>query len=410
MKPKTMRAIDWYAGIPLCYVLAGLKLLTGLFSSASKNNREVRIILVMKFFGMGSIILTAPAIAALREKFPGATIHYLTFAQNRGIVEMLSLGDKYHFIETSGVLPFARSTIKSIWLLRRARVDLGFDFEFFAKFPLIVACFAGVRKNAGFSLTSEPWRNILLDYSGYYNHYWHVKDIFLSLVYLAATGDNYYLDFGMYATRFGGPRKAVPQASRERVTARLAKAGLSGKALALINPHASKELTQELRRWPEVRYAQLCERMLKAYPGRFIVFTGTKDQVPQVEHIRALIAQKLRERTINFAGQTSIEELAALCEDADVFVTTDSGPMHVGALVDAHTVALFSADTPVLYAPLASRVRIICPHLYCIPSYTVYTGKEPIVQENRAAQLISVDEVYAAFASLFHEGLSSVGT
>jgi ADP-heptose:LPS heptosyltransferase len=36
----------------------------------------------MKFFGMGSIVVASPALAALRDQFPGARMHFVTFKSN----------------------------------------------------------------------------------------------------------------------------------------------------------------------------------------------------------------------------------------------------------------------------------------------------------------------------------------
>src|SRR2546425_264192 len=109
MTPETMRAIDWYAGVPLCYLLVIVKRLGALF--ARRKERAVRSVLLMKFFGMGSIALTAPSVAAVRAQFPQARIHYLTFAQNREIIELLRLADEVHCIDTRSFISFVRSTL-----------------------------------------------------------------------------------------------------------------------------------------------------------------------------------------------------------------------------------------------------------------------------------------------------------
>src|SRR5206468_9639432 len=79
------------------------------------------------------------------------------------------------------------------------------------------------------------------------------------------------------------------------------------------------------------------------------------------------------------AGDISLRELLVLFAETKLFVSNDSGPMHLACLVDAPIVGLFFADSPVLFAPLGSRVRSVAPALYSIPLFSVYNGKDVAV-------------------------------
>src|SRR5262249_39100103 len=74
-----MRAVDRFVGIPLCH-------LTGLALPPSSPT-PIRRILVIKFFGIGSIILITPALAILRAAFPEVIIDMLTFHSQSGLAE-----------------------------------------------------------------------------------------------------------------------------------------------------------------------------------------------------------------------------------------------------------------------------------------------------------------------------------
>ena len=115
-----------------------------------------------------------------------------------------------------GALGLVLAALAVAAALRRAGCDLAIDLEFFAKFPLVLASMAGIPRKAGFYLTSESWRRELLDVTGFYNAYFHTSDIFLSLVYLCATGDYYYLRFGEWARQFSYPRIAPTDRRRSR--------------------------------------------------------------------------------------------------------------------------------------------------------------------------------------------------
>src|SRR6185295_2303855 len=202
MDVELMRRLDRLLGDAACSVLATAHRIRKPFTAV----RPIRKIAVMKFFGMGSIIVASRSLAALRDSYPGAEIHFVTFRSNQAILDILAMTDHDHFVDPSTPQAFLKTTLEVAAALRRARCDLVLDLEFFAKFPLVLASLAGIPKKAGFYLTSETWRSELLDYAGQYNQYFHTSDIFLSLVYLCATSDHYYLGFGEWMARYKYPR------------------------------------------------------------------------------------------------------------------------------------------------------------------------------------------------------------
>ena len=405
MHMKTMRVIDRFAGAMICSgVAAWVVVWRWLWPRAPWHPAqapEVRSVLVIKCLGIGSIVLTMPTLAAIRTQFPNAKIHYLSFANNRKVLELLSDIDERHFIDTSSLWAFARTLVREIAALRRANIDIAFDLEFFAKFPLLVAFLSGARYCAGFALTLEPWRSALLDVSGYYNHYRHVKDIFLSLVYRVATNDPYYEGFEAFAACFGDPCADAGDEARATLAAKLPEwlSASASEPLFVINPNAGKELATAIRRWPVDRFAALATRLIRERGGR-VVFTGAPAERDYVESIMRLLPEDVRASVLNSAGMLSLCELLALCEKASVFVTTDSGPMHLAALTNVPIVGLFFADTPTLYGPLATRVRNIFPDRYCLPAYTVYTGKASFLTDDRIPAATPVQPVFDATLAL----------
>ncbi len=396
MDVKLMRRIDALAGNLLCSALAGAKELSRPFV---RPRGEVRKIVVMKFFGMGSIVVASPALAALRDQFPQAELHFVTFRSNQALLEMLGLTDRQHYIDPSTPASFTRTTLSVLRALRAARCDLAVDLEFFAKFPLTLASLAGIPVKAGFYLQSEAWRRSLLDVSGIYNHYFHTRDIFLSLPYLIATGDHYFLDFQAWTERYRYPRLDPSEVERAALRKKLAPRVGSGDELVVINPNTSPDLAPEARKWPEERYAELADRLLRERPRARVAFIGAGSEKVYVERV---VGRVKSPRAFSTAGELSLRELLVLFAESSLVVSNDSGPMHLACLVDAPTVGLFFADSPTLFAPIGSRVRAVVPALYSIPLFTVYNGKDITVGRpareitNAAACTVSVDEVMTA--------------
>src|SRR4051812_9717577 len=106
---KLMRWLDNQVGNLACNVLATAKNATTRFRT---QPTEYRKIAVMKFFGIGSIVVGAPSLMALREAYPNAEIHFVSFKSNREILEILGLTDKNWFVDNSSPMAFVSSTLK----------------------------------------------------------------------------------------------------------------------------------------------------------------------------------------------------------------------------------------------------------------------------------------------------------
>ncbi len=396
-----MRRLDTVLGNAACSVLATAHQLKKPFVAP---DGPIRKIAVMKFFGMGSIIVASRAIAALRDRYPEAEIHFVTFKSNKAILDILQITDHDHFVDPSTPQAFLRSTLGVAAALRKAKCDLVLDLEFFAKFPLVLGSLAGVRKKAGFYLTAESWRRKLLDITGFYNGYFHTSDIFLSLVYLVATNDHYYLDFKDFAAQYKYPRIQPSDLERAQLRSKLIGFGIKpSDPIFVINPNTSLDLAPEARKWPKERYAQVADELVATTPNARVVFIGAPNERAYVESVAELC--KTNRRHV-LAGDISLRELLVLFAECKLFVTNDSGPMHLACLVDAPIVGLFFADSPTVFAPLGTRVRSIAPDLYSIPLFTVYNGKDVAVGRptleigNAAACTVGVEQVMREIHSL----------
>jgi ADP-heptose:LPS heptosyltransferase len=394
MNVRTMRAVDWYAGVPLCLGLAVLRRLTA-FLRGGRPDR-VRRIAVIKLLGSGSLMLAAPAIRALRTTHPGARITVVTFDENREVVDLLGLADETLTVRRGNLAAFVADTLRVVLRLRRAAPDLAVDLEFFSKYSLALAACSGARTLAGYHLTLEPWRRSLLDVRGYYNHYWHVKDIFLSLAYLLATNDPYYRRFDAFVRRFPPPALRPDARARAAMRSRLRAAGLGTGPVFVVHSGTSADTAPELKRWPEARWGALIGRLCASSRGAGVVLTGSAGERGLAEAVRRRVPARWRGRVANWAGETRLAELPALFAAARAVVAVDSGPMHLAALSGAPVVGLFLAETPVLYAPLAARRAVVARRLYSLPAFTVYTGKQPVVPGNLVARETSVAEVLSA--------------
>jgi len=154
------------------------------------------------------------------------------------------------------------------------------------------------------------------------------------------------------------------------------------------------------KRWPAPRFAELARRLSQATGAR-IVLVGTGQEAG----ICAEVA-KAAPGCVDLAAQTSAADLLALMSRLSLFVTNDSGPMHLAAAAGVPTVAIFGPTTRELgFFPAGENVRIIETELACRPCTLHGDPRCPQVHF-LCMRLITVDQVYEAALQLLKANAS----
>jgi ADP-heptose:LPS heptosyltransferase len=100
--------------------------------------------------------------------------------------------------------------------------------------------------------------------------------------------------------------------------------------------------------------------------------------------------------TLNCAGLLTLDEFIALVERSSLFLTSDSGPMHIAASVGTPVVALFGPESPHFYGPLGHS-HVIYKGIACSPCLNIYNAKLFVCPfRARCMSEIPVHEVVAA--------------
>ena len=393
MKIDTMKLIDHRVGVVICVFLDAIHRVARLFRGRPKEIGEAKQILVTKYFGMGSTLLATPMMQALRERFPEANITLFTFESNAAFGRLLTCVDDVVPLRTRHFGVFLKDLASALWQFRRRHFDVAIDLEFFSKFSTIVTYLSGARLRVGFQLRSI-WRGDLLTHPVYMNQHRHITRAYLAMA--QAIGAPVADPRGM---RLAPPPDAVrisPDAEA-RVDARVDLDG-SGPVVAL-NPNAS-ELSLE-RRWPAERFVELVRRLRDAAPNARVYMIGGPDDRSYVE---SMVAQ-CGDRVGNLAGELGIEELFPFLRRCDLFITNDSGPLHMACLMETPTVSFFGPETPAFYGPVGEdgRTKVFYKCLYCSPCLSAYNVKTSECQgDNRCLQAITVDEVFDASITMLN--------
>lgn len=393
----TMRRVDRWAGVPLCFAATGVLHLW--WRLRRRPPRPIRRVLFIELSEMGSTILADPAMRKAREH-TGAEIYFVIFAENAGSLALtgtIAPGNIFT-IRTGSLWRLALDTLAFLIWTRRNGIDTVMDLELFSRFTALLTGLCGADRRIGFYRFHNEglYRGEMLSHRVAYNPHIHIAKNFIALVnallseaptvpYSKTIIDDHELTL---------PVRAVPDAARDKVAAQIGALApgrdLSRCRLVLINPNASDMLPQ--RRWPRERFADLMRRILAANDDVLVLITGAPSERAEAE---TLAAQCANDRCIVFAGHSALGDLPALYALAVLMVTNDSGPAHFAAACGLPTIVLFGPETPDLYRPLGNATAIYAG-LACSPCVSAANHRKSACDDPVCMRMIGVEQVLAA--------------
>lgn len=160
-----------------------------------------------------------------------------------------------------------------------------------------------------------------------------------------------------------------------------------------IGLHLSMAETSKYRMWKLNNFEELIKKIHENYKNTIIVLTGSKtESITNKELIKKL---KLP-RVIDIAG-TAVGELAYLMTKFKLYISNDTGPMHLSAAMGTRTIGLFGPNLPKRYGPLGENNITIykANKLKCSPCIIPFQGKfRKCPYNGKCMDLISVEDVY----------------
>ncbi len=333
------RFLDRYAGYPACALLS-------LFvrRAPAPLPAAPAKILVLKFWEGGLIVMAAPWYRALRRRYPGAQIHFLTLDVNAQLCGMLGVADRIIPLRvSSGLAVFFRDLLAALPALRREKYDLLLDLEFLSRFSALLTALIGAACAAGFSKEGFPRGafhdiKVPLDLGRHMTE--NYRAFFAAVGVEAAAADRGPLEAAVEVP--GCPERGVP--------------------FVVLN-FDRKDLMPE-RAWPREHYEAVLGRLLAE--GKYQVVVISQRRVEMAE----------RPGLINLSGGLDYRQLAGLFARAALFITHDSGPLHIAAAMGCPTVSIFGPETPAGYAPLGPGHKALFLGLPCSPCVDTLKGKE----------------------------------
>ena len=289
--------------------------------------------LIIRLSSIGDIIHALPAVSALARTFPDAEIDWVVEARyavllegNPGVkqvVKLDTLGWRSNLSSSAVIDKVARGIAR----LRETTYDAVLDFQGLIK-SAIISKVSRSQRRLGFAENwlREPAAGMFYDERVAPRHRRHIIEINFALAeHLGARNP------GPAEWEFPLPRI---QSEDEYVEKRLAD--LEAKDFMVINPGGG----WQAKRWAPGQYAEIIRRLEPEWRGK-IILTGSPEEEATIREILNL-ANSNRAHYI----PSTLVQLIALVRRAQLFLSGDTGPMHLAAAVRTPIVAIFAATDP----------------------------------------------------------------
>jgi heptosyltransferase-1 len=290
--------------------------------------------LIIRWSGMGDIIMTLPAIKWLKDHFENCHISYLTDTAFAGIVEKSESVDSIAKIDRRGIATTGRFTssvagaISSMFRIRRKKINMAFDLQGFGE-TAIIAYLSGAPVRIG-RIKGSPLRKhvynspILADWENEHRTRYFARTV---------------------AEAFGSEAPITIEPPRIKIKSNL-KNPPSERIIGL-NIGASTES----RRWSELNFYELAKRLApKGFAIRFLLG-------PQEAFLVKATKKVCRQNNWDFSLHRQIESLIKAVSECCLLISNDTGAGHLAAALDIPVVTLFSTGSPDNVRPLAKTAK-----------------------------------------------------
>ncbi len=299
-------------------------------------DNEPKNILIIKPSSLGDIVLSLPALVAIKRSFPAAKISWLIRPEFADVVQ--------GHPDLDEVILFDRRRLGKSWYspgafgdfigllkkLRESRFDLVFDFQGLLRTGFLTWA-TGSKKRFGMANSREGAHLFYTHKIEQDNSCIHLVDYYLRMVG-AAGGKETAVEFKLPANKF----------TEEQVKELLAAEEVDIDNYIVFIPSAM----WDKKCWPIERFSHLADLLEEKF-GSSIVAIGSMGEWQYVDTMQS----NAETRIVNLAGKTTLPQLTALLRNASLVVSNDTGPGHIAAATGVPLVMIFGPINPARLYP-----------------------------------------------------------
>ena len=336
---------------------------------------RIKRILLIQLGDIGDVVLTTPAIKALKENHPSGEIFVLIRDYAFELIEGCPWVDGVISVEKDKRKLRDKIIYQKDLLLglRRKRFELAIDLRAGTRGAIVSFLSRASFRIGRYREGGKLWRNRL------FTHLIRPENELSQ--YSTLHSLNILAPFNL-RIKDTSPELTVTE-EKERSAANILRRQKVpiDKPIIALHPFSR----WRYKEWPIRNYVKLIDHIGSRY-GVSILMTGSDDE-------RARAAEIVKRSTIDvysLAGKTSIGELAAVLKRCSLLIGIDSAPVHIAAAVGIPTVTIFGPSSPVNWAPRGKGHSVIYKDLPCMPCREKGCNNS---EASRCLDELSVEEV-----------------
>lgn len=321
---------------------------------------------------IGDLLLVTPVLRTLRTNFPNAHIALLADAKlsdlvkyNHNISELITIDKKGYHDKLANYIQFIGS-------IRQRKFDLVINLHENERASFIAA-FSGAKKIVGYStfgpglLFDKVIENRKRSKHQVEAHFDVLRET-LSITNIDDRGIEMWLDEAAEESAAKIWQQAFPQQSPlERGAPQERGVSVSTNPTLIHGIGLNIGASWPTKRWPKEYFAELADCLVDQ--GFAIAYFGGPMDVEIVDQAIELMKHKNHPQVVKLTGKVSLMELAALLKKCTVFVTNDSGPMHIATAMRVPVVSMFGASPVQGFWPYNDISVVLKTPLPCHPCY-----------------------------------------
>lgn len=364
--------------------------------------KEFKRILIINPYGIGDVLFTTPVIKNLKEEFPGAYIAYICNSRVEPLLRQKKSLDEVIVFEKERMAKMLKKSktefFKTGWsfikLVHSRRFDLVIDYSLNFQFSMFTM-FAGIKTRIGLDRKRRSrFLTQRIPLEGFSQK--HVVDYYLSVLGL----------IGIKPVRF--PLEL--NLRKEDINAAIDILKIKGinpeqDFCIAICPGGGQSWGEQANRkhWPVVKFAELADKTSKELGAKIMIFAGQEEV-----HIGNNVSNFMKEKPLNFSGNTSLVEFLSLMSQCKLLIANDGGPLQVAAALGVNVVSIFGPVDEKVYGPYPDETKHIAvkKDVSCRPCYKNFRLSE-CLHEKECLVSINIDDVFDK-VRILHEKINPV--
>ncbi|EKD49668.1 MAG: hypothetical protein ACD_63C00076G0006 [uncultured bacterium] len=333
---------------------------------------NIKKILVLQPDHIGDVLLATPMIHAIRNRFPKAKIDILIGSWARDIVDKSSDIDTiyvYNFSKFNRSRQKCPSKLKTFLKLRKNRYDLCVMARSRNVLVRFFAFLIKAKHRIGFKVSGkDAFLNIRVEQKDPRQHVVDRNLLLAKELGADISNPKFMLKFSegdkLWAKIFLELPIMNNNGNGKKPDFACSWGKSAGKSLVGINPGSGTEA----KMWPFERFAKVADEIARRFNAR-IVITGSPSESDV--KLAEQVASEMKTKPIIAAGRTDLKKLAALISLLDLYVSNDSGPLHIAVAVGTKVIGIYSGtDYPSMWGPYGGKHQVLsraedCDKLPC---------------------------------------------